>query len=157
MIEIIKEATLGSVGTITTIMKYVIPIMVVLQLFRDYKILDKIVKPFEFFSRIFNISKSSVTPLLVGIIFGLSFGAGVIIQTAKEGNLSKRDLFLMVAFLAACHAIIEDTLILVAVGANGFILLGSRLVAAFIMTYLLSKYVSIEDIEELEQAAAKEV
>ncbi|WDC83666.1 hypothetical protein PL321_13860 [Caloramator sp. mosi_1] len=42
----------------------------------------------------------------------------------------------MAVFLGACHAIIEDTLIFVQIGANGWIIFIVRLVAAFIITYI---------------------
>lgn len=155
MMEILKEATLGCFNSVYSIAIIVVPIMMVLQILKDYKILDKITKPFEFMSKLFNISKESIFPLLVGIIFGISYGAGVIIQSAKEGNVSERDLFLITVFLATCHAVFEDTLIFVAVGANGFILLGSRLILAFALTYILSKRISPETVENMKNHNAE--
>lgn len=151
MMEIIKEATLGSINSVYTIAIIVIPIMIVLQLMKDYNILNKITRPFNFLSKMFNSSNETALPLLVGLIFGLSYGAGVIIQASKEGNLDKRDLVLVTVFLAACHAVFEDTLIFVAVGANGFILLGSRIVAAFLLTFVLSKKMTSKHNNALDQ------
>jgi len=151
MIEILKEATIGCFNSVYSIAIIVVPIMIVLQILKDYEILDKITRPFEFMADLFNISKESIFPLLVGIIFGISYGAGVIIQSTKEGNVPERDLFLMTVFLATCHAIFEDTLIFVAIGANGWLLLGSRVVLAFALTYILSKKISPETVEELKK------
>lgn len=151
MIDIIKEALIGSFNSIYSIATIVIPIMVILQILKDYQALEKITKPFGVLAKVFNISKDSVLPLLVGIIFGLAYGAGVIIQAARDSNLSKKDIFLVTTFLAACHAIFEDTLIFMAIGANGFILLGTRLGAAIILTFILSKRLSIKDTRELQQ------
>ncbi|SDK18813.1 nucleoside recognition domain-containing protein [Natronincola ferrireducens] len=157
MIGVIKEASIGSFNSVYSIAIIVIPIMIVLELLGNYKILDKITQLFEFFTKIFNVSKESVLPWLVGLIFGLSYGAGVIIQTTKEGNVSKRDTFLITVFLATCHAIFEDTLIFVAVGANGFILLGIRFFVAFILTYLLSKQISLKDLAGVEQPTGERI
>jgi len=150
MVEILKEATLGCFNSVYSIAIIVVPIMIILQVLKDYKILDKITKPFEFMAKLFNISKESIFPLLVGIIFGISYGAGVIIQSSKEGNVSDRDLFLMTVFLATCHAVFEDTLIFVAIGANGWILLGSRVILAFALTYILSKRIPPEVVENIK-------
>ncbi|WP_026477378.1 nucleoside recognition domain-containing protein [Alkaliphilus transvaalensis] len=157
MIEILKEATIGSIESVYSIAIIIIPIMLILQILKDYKILDKITGPFHFLAKLFKTSNETVLPLLVGIIFGLSYGAGVIIQSAKEGNLNKRDLFLITVFLATCHAVFEDTLLFVAVGANGYLLLGTRLVAAFVLTYILSRKLSLnnfkeETIDEVDQS-----
>jgi len=139
MIYILKEGLFGSFNTIYSIAKIVIPLMVALQIAKDYKVLDKISKSFEFLTEFFSMSKESTLPLLVGIIFGISYGAGVIIQTAKEGELSKKDTFLISTFLIICHALIEDTLLFVAVGANGYWLIGVRTISAIIVTFMLSK------------------
>lgn len=136
---VFTEALSGSLKSVWNIAIIVVPLMIVMQLAKDYKILDYIsgfLKPVTDF---FGMSKESAFPLLVGLSIGLSYGAGVIIQSSKEGNLSKKDLVLLIVFLASCHAVFEDTLIFVAVGANGFILFGTRLVVAITVTYIISK------------------
>jgi len=145
VIDILKEGVMGSFNSIYSIAKIVIPLMIILQVAKDYKVLDKISKFFEFLTKFFGMSKESTLPLLVGIIFGISYGAGVIIQSAKDGNLSTKDTFLISVFLVTCHAIVEDTLIFVAVGANGYILLSLRIFAAAVMTFVLSKRLKINE------------
>lgn len=147
MMEILKEGALGGINSVYSIAKIIIPIMIILQILKDYKILDKIIKPFAFITKMFKTSDGAVLPLLVGLLFGLSYGAGVIIQSAKEGDLTKRDLLIITIFLATCHAVFEDTLIFVAVGANGFILLGTRIVAAVLLTYVIAKRSPLEKLE----------
>jgi len=57
----------------------------------------------------------------VGIIFGIAYGAGVLIEEARSGRLSWKDIFLINVFLSVCHAVVEDTALFMAVGANGLI------------------------------------
>ncbi|OPJ57010.1 nucleoside recognition domain-containing protein [Alkalithermobacter paradoxus] len=139
MVDIIKEGLTGSFRSVYSIAIIVIPTMIVLEILKNYSILDKISDFFKFISDFFGISKDTTLPILVGTIFGISYGAGVIIQSVKEKDISNRDIFLMVNFLIICHAVVEDTLIFIAVGSNGFILLGSRVIAAVLVTYILSK------------------
>jgi hypothetical protein len=72
--------------------------------------------------------------LVAGLTLGIVYGAGVIIKAGQEGNLSSRDLFLIALFLSTCHAVVEDTLLFVAVGGNFFWMLGTRLVIAILVT-----------------------
>lgn len=58
---------------------------------------------------------------------------------AQEKRLPRRELFLMGLFLATCHAVVEDTLIFVAIGGNGWVILGVRIVIAVGMTALLAR------------------
>lgn len=150
-VGIFLEATKGSLSSVLNIAIIVIPLMIVMQIAKDYKVLDYISGFLKPVTNFFNMSKESAFPLLIGLTFGLSYGAGVIIQSSKEGNLSKKDSVLLIVFLASCHAVLEDTLIFVAVGANGWILFGARLFAAILVTYLISRRADkILNLEELK-------
>jgi len=117
----------------------VIPILIVLEVARDLKVLDRIAGWMAPMLGVFRLSREAAFPLLVGIIFGIAYGAGVLIEEASSGRLSWRDLFLINVFLSVCHAVVEDTALFIAVGANGVVILLGRFVAAIIITYLLSR------------------
>lgn len=142
MFEAIKEITLGSLDAIISLSIIVMPMMILLQLGRDYKILEKILYYVTPLSRLLGVSKKARLPLVIGLIFGLAYGAGVIVQCAKEDGLSMKDRFLIVLFLVACHAVIEDTVVFVAVGADGWFLLTARLGVAVIFTAIASRCMS---------------
>ncbi len=135
----IKESFTGSLSSIITMGKIIIPLMIVMEILKDSKILDKLSKKMEPIAKFFDMSNAAVFPLIIGLIFGLSYGAGVIIESAEENNLSKKDLYTLMIFLIACHAVIEDTLLFVAVGASLWFLLGIRLSVAIIISLFASK------------------
>lgn len=85
------------------------------------------------------ISGKGLVPLITGIIIGLTYGAGIIIHSIRTSNTSKREAFLILLFLSMCHAIIEDTLIFVVIGANGAVLIGFRFALAIALTCLVYK------------------
>jgi len=156
LLAVIKEAFLGSLSSIKTMALILIPMMIVLQIAKDYHILDKVSSFLWGFARVLGISKDAIFPLLVGVFFGISYGAGVIVETSKQGNLTKKDLLLLIIFFAACHGIVEDTLIFVVIGANGWLVVILRTVVAILITMLLSrrlaasKWGRIEGVEEKE-------
>ena len=113
--------------------------MVLLQIARDYHVLNKISDSLWWIAHILGVSKEAVFPLLIGVFFGISYGAGVIVETSKQGNLTKKDLFLLVIFLVTCHGMVEDTLIFVVIGASGWILVLLRTLAAILLTVFLSR------------------
>ncbi|MDI6705828.1 MAG: nucleoside recognition protein [Bacillota bacterium] len=144
IIELVYKSFTGSAKSVYTIARVVIPIMVLMEAGRAYRVLDRVAERAKRFTRVLGLSGEAAFPLTVGVIFGLAFGAGVIIQWAKEGTLKKRDLYLLSFFLISCHAVIEDTLVFVAIGANGALLLGCRLTAAVLTTLVLSKRLPLE-------------
>lgn len=84
-----------------------------------------------------NVSKGfSIT---VGIILGITYGAGILINEAKSNTISKSDLFYIGTFLMICHAIIEDTLLFVIFGADFTMVIAIRTIAAIILSYIFLK------------------
>jgi len=85
------------------------------------------------------ISGNGLIPLLTGVIIGLTYGAGVIIHSIRSTDITKREAFLILLYLSICHAVIEDTLIFVVIGANGLVLLVARFSLATFLTYLVHR------------------
>jgi len=85
-----------------------------------------------------NVSKGF--SIVVGVILGITYGAGILIQESKSGAISKADLFYIGTFLMICHAIIEDTLLFVIFGADFTMVIVIRTIAAIIISYLFLKY-----------------
>ena len=84
-----------------------------------------------------NISKNF--SMGIGTFLGITYGAGLLIQEAKNKSMSQKDLFYVVTFLMICHAIIEDTLLFAIFGANVTIIFVVRTIAAIIIAYILTK------------------
>lgn len=147
MIEILKEAVWGSFSSIKQIALIVIPIMMIMEIFRDFGIMDKITSLFSPIVKIYGMKKESGFPLVIGVIIGISYGAGLIFRSAKDDKLPKRDLYLITYFLVAAHAVFEDTAIFVALGANGLLLFTTRIFVAALVTYIASKIIKPGQID----------
>ncbi len=76
--------------------------------------------------------------IFVGLFLGITYGAGILITEAKSGNMKKEDLFFVGTFLLIAHAIIEDPALFIIFGANGFIMIGIRLILAVIVSFLFT-------------------
>lgn len=87
------------------------------------------------------ISSNASITMVVGIVLGIAYGAGILIKNVQENKMSKRDIALSSYFLAVCHAVFEDTILFVAVGANGLIIIGVRMFLAIFLIFILNKYI----------------
>ena len=129
--------------------KFLIPIMIIIEIFKDTKLIDKISNFFSPVSKFFTLSQTAGISLLFGIFFGLTIGAGAIIQSVKDYNVDKRSVFLISMFLSTCHAIFEDSIIMGAVGANIAHLLIARFISAILTTFILSRAIKKEPNDEI--------
>ncbi len=129
----LKKASILSVK-----MVFIITIVMILyELFENSKYYKKVEKLFNRPLKYIGFSTNSSITMVVGIILGIAYGAGILINNAVTGNMSKKEIILSCLFLSLCHAVFEDTLIFVAVGANGFIILGTRILLALSAIYIL--------------------
>jgi hypothetical protein len=134
VIDAVSKAFLG----ILQLAIIVIPLMIVIQVLKDLKWIDIFSKWMAPVTRLLGMKENTSTTLAAGLFFGLAFGAGVMIQAAKEDGVSKKDLTLAFIFLVSCHAVVEDTLIFIPLGIPVLPLLLIRLAVAILLTIIVA-------------------
>ncbi len=145
--EMIFDILINLVSFIWNIAKVLIPLMIVIEIFKDTKFIDKLSNAIKPLTNFFTISEKSGISLVFGIIFGLTIGAGAVIQSVKDYNIDKRSVFLVTMFLSMCHAVFEDSMIFGAAGANIIAVLGARIISAFLITLILSRFIKKDTAE----------
>jgi len=76
---------------------------------------------------------------VVGLTTGLTYGGGLIIHEARSGQVEKRDVFFSLTFMGLCHSLIEDTMLMIMIGAHLSGILWGRLIFAFLAVALVVK------------------
>ncbi|MDT8858740.1 hypothetical protein N0O92_00765 [Alkalihalobacillus sp. MEB130] len=148
----VTSATIG----ILQLAMIVIPLMIVVQVMKEKNWLSFVSKAMAPFTKMLGIKENTSTTLASGLLFGLAFGAGVMIQAAKEDGVAKKDLYLVFIFLVACHAVVEDTLIFIPLGIPVWPLLLIRVVTAILLTmaiaYIWNRTEKKQELERKEAA-----
>lgn len=78
--------------------------------------------------------------IAVGVVLGITYGAGILISEYEKGLLGKREIFFIGTYLMICHAIIEDTLLFVIFGANPWVIVTLRVIFATLFAFLVAQY-----------------
>jgi len=89
------------------------------------------------FLRILGVSKEATNLTIIGITLGLSFGGGLLINEAKRGHISARDIFTAIMLLNLLHSLIEDTLLVMLIGADFYTIFWGRLVFSVLIVALM--------------------
>ena len=116
----------------------VIPLMVIIQYLKDRNYLQRFSEKLIPLTKVLGIAPNASMTLVSGLVIGLAFGAGVMIQAVSEDGVSKKDATLVFIFLVACHAIVEDTLIFIPLGIPILPLFFLRLFTAFVLTIVVA-------------------
>ncbi|NLA27626.1 MAG: nucleoside recognition protein [Firmicutes bacterium] len=159
VLTVLKEGLASGVLSILRIAPFFIPIMIVVEIARHYKVLELLSSKIKRVLDFLTLPLEAAFPLLVGVCFGIVYGSALIIDYAREGYLEKRDLLLIGIFLSIGHSLIEDTLIFTAFGANPLIIIFIRFTLAFLITRLaayvmdlLASRRSLRQVEKKEEA-----
>ena len=121
---------LGSVSDALLLSIKIIVLIAVIIFFMDWLKSTRIMKTYG--DRV-----NSSFSIIVGQLLGITYGAGILIREVDAGHLDCRDVFFIATFLMICHSIIEDALLFVIFGANYWVIVGVRVTAAFLVSFLL--------------------
>ncbi|TVR01914.1 MAG: hypothetical protein EA399_01170 [Desulfovibrionales bacterium] len=84
------------------------------------------------------IGREAGTITIVGMTLGLSYGGGLIIHEARSGRIPAKDIFLALTFMGLCHSLIEDTLLMLLLGADLSGILWARMAFSLVFLWILA-------------------
>ena len=87
--------------------------------------------------KILGLSDKTTSITIIGITLGIVYGGSLLIKETQSGQISKMDVFGSLTLLALCHSIIEDTLLIILMGADISGALYFRVLAALLLTTIL--------------------
>ncbi len=89
--------------------------------------------------RFLGLGERTTSITIIGMTLGLTYGGGLLINEAKKGDISKRDIFGSMSLLAVCHSLIEDTLLIVLIGGDLSGILFARVLFAAMLIALIMR------------------
>ncbi len=120
-------------------------IIVVLYMIIDFlkkinviRYIELILKPITYILKIDNRLSNS---LLIGMVLGLSYGGAILIEDLKNlKKVSNKEKNKVVYLLNILHSLIEDTILVLLIGANIFVVLLGRIVFSILIMLLINVY-----------------
>ena len=113
-------------------------ITIIMKILRVTGILSLFERMLEPVLPLFGMSKKAAPVTVVGMVMGISYGGALIIRETNSGTMGKREVFFSLALMGLSHALVEDTLLMVALGGHwGGILVG-RLIFSLVIIYFLA-------------------
>lgn len=97
------------------------------------------------------ISRTVIPMTVIGLTTGLLYGGALIIKESKMNQVPKLDIFYAMLLMGLCHALIEDSLLMIALGAQVFGVVVFRLGFSFLITYLIVRLVKKFPQEKMEK------
>ncbi len=128
----------GAGGLTLRMFLIVVPIVVVMEVIEGTRPFRAFVRGWaRLVGRWLGMSEQAAAPTVVGFLFGLAYGGSLIVRDTRRHGLRRRQVFQMSVFLSMVHAIVEDSLIFMAIGASLVWVVVYRLVWAAAVTVVL--------------------
>lgn len=89
--------------------------------------------------RLSGLDSRVATVTTVGVLLGLTYGGAIIIDEAEKQRFSVRTRFLALAWLSLSHSLIEDTLLMLALGADIWVVLAGRVLVTLGIVALIAR------------------
>ncbi|MEM1317344.1 MAG: nucleoside recognition domain-containing protein [Pseudomonadota bacterium] len=118
-------------------------LLALLDLMRKVGLFDKLTTLLTPFFRAIGIAPPLAPLVTIGMLLGLSYGGGLIVEETKKHSYSRRELFTPLAGLSVIHAVLEDTFVVIALGANIWVILLWHTLYAFAIIALIGLIVQL--------------
>ena len=130
----------------------IMSLLILLEVMKSLGWITGIVKLSRPLLRGLGLSENAGILWMTAAIFGLAYGAAVIVEEAKEGHLEKEELEGLHLSIGINHALIEDPALFLALGLNPFWLWVPRIITAILAVRLLTFWQQISRKRQLSES-----
>lgn len=142
---------LSQLQSLLTMFFIILGLMALLRILTMLKVTDFLCRLLKPGLTVLGMSEKAAPLTLLGIIMGIVIGSGLILQEARSGKLEMRETFYSMALMSLCHSLIEDTLLVLMIGANVSGILVARLLFCIPMIFLIVRLTKSMSDEKFSQ------
>ena len=144
-IAFLEDTGLTILRLLWNITYIIIPILIAVEILKDLGWMRKFAQKAQGAMKRLRLPGESAFGLLVGMVIGLVFASGLMLKMKDEVPMTRRQRNAMFIVIGLAHALIEESIIFLVLGANPFWIVLTRLVFAFVAVFL---YWGITDLAD---------
>jgi len=131
------EWALGQARNLVFIYLIITFLIMVMKLMDELRITAFLTRILEPGLRLLGMSREVAPSTIIGMVMGIGYGGGLLIQEAQSGRLTPQDIFFSFTVLGLFHSIIEDTLLMVLLGGHLSGIIWGRMVFTLTLVFIL--------------------
>jgi hypothetical protein len=131
--------SLGELRNIVWIFLIILALLVVMRTLKAIGVMDLLTRILEPALTFLGIRREAAPVTIIGMMLGLSYGGGLIIQEARSGQLQNRDIYFSLALMGLSHSLVEDTLLMMVLGGDLSGILFGRVFFSLLIMFIMVK------------------
>lgn len=133
----ISSEIMSQIFSLFSIFLIILSLVFLMDILEKLKFMDWLTGKIIFFISPLGIGEKAGFMAVTGFTLGISYGGGLIINEARSGNLTPRETFFSLSLMGLSHGMIEDTLLMAAIGGSLWGILFARIVFSFIFIWII--------------------
>jgi len=118
---------------------YITGLIILIDILKRVGIIEKVNRWFYPVLRVLGIGKEVIPITVIGMTLGLAYGGGLIINEVQQTKLERRNVCYALMLMSLSHSVIEDSLIMIAIGARVSGVFVFRFIFTLIVMYFFVK------------------
>ena len=116
---------------------YIFCLIALMRLLKAIGFIDLMANSLKPVLSVLGISRDVIPITVIGSTLGILYGGALIIKESEEKQLNKMDVFYAMTLMGLCHSLIEDSILMLSLGAHYSGVFIFRMFFAFAMTWLI--------------------
>jgi len=130
---------LGELKNYAIVFCYITGLIIIIDILKRIGVIEKINRWFYPVLRLLGIGKEVIPITVIGMTLGLAYGGGLIINEVQQTKLERRNVVYALLLMSLSHSVIEDSLLMIAIGARVSGVLIFRFIFTLIIMYFVVK------------------
>lgn len=131
------EWALDQLQNIALIVLIIFCILIVMRILRVVGLLTLLEKILAPVLPVFGMGNNAAPVTVVGMVMGLGYGGAMIIRETAGGKMDRQEIFYSMAMMGLCHGLVEDTLLMVAIGGRIIGVFWGRILFSLLIVYCI--------------------
>jgi hypothetical protein len=121
-----------SLGWVIVILIALVVLMRLFDALRITQLLQRLLTPL--LSQL-GVGREATNLTVIGVTLGIAYGSGLILREARTGRIPPRDVFFSLSLMGLFHSVIEDTLLMLLIGADWVSIVFGRMLFSLVVMW----------------------